>query len=144
MGSLLAFDEARRGPGRKVGLMEPDTVPADAADLVRRIQAGDRRAEEERRITATLDRFEKTLRTKLKEEGDGEGEQLALLSTHELTGHERRQFEEDRRRWQHRLEGLPAERERELAAIAARYREPRSHLFPAAVVFVVPAKEARR
>ncbi|MGW1255458.1 DISARM system SNF2-like helicase DrmD [Streptomyces sp. NPDC002513] len=122
------------------------SLEARATELGRQLESrlADRRAEEERRITATLDRFEATLRAKLKEEGDGEGEQLTLLSTHELTGHERRQFEDDRRRWQERLEGLPAERERELAAIAARYREPRSHLFPAAVVFVVPAKEARR
>ncbi|WP_329362081.1 DISARM system SNF2-like helicase DrmD [Streptomyces sp. NBC_01483] len=122
------------------------SLEARASELGRQLESrlADRRVEEERRITATLDRFEATLRAKLKEEGDGEGEQLALLSTHELTGHERRQFEDDRRRWQERLEGLPAERERELAAIAARYREPRSHLFPAAVVFVIPAKEARR
>ncbi|MFL9683488.1 DISARM system SNF2-like helicase DrmD [Streptomyces sp. KL110A] len=122
------------------------SLEARAGELGRQLESrlADRRAEEERRITATLSRFEATLRAKLKEEGDGEGEQLALLSTHELTGHERRQFEDDRRRWQERLEGLPAERERELAAIAARYREPRSHLFPAAVVFVIPAKEARR
>ncbi|MFG2470142.1 DISARM system SNF2-like helicase DrmD [Streptomyces canus] len=122
------------------------SLEARAGELGRQLESrlADRRAEEERRITATLDRFEATLRAKLKEEGEGEGEQLALLSTHELTGHERRQFEDDRRRWRERLEGLPAERERELAAIAARYREPRSHLFPAAVVFVIPAKEARR
>ncbi|NEB12919.1 helicase [Streptomyces coelicoflavus] len=123
-----------------------DSLKARATERGRQLESrlADRRTEEERRITATLDRFENTLRAKLKEEGDGEGEQLALLTTHELTGHERRQFEEDRQRWLHRLEGLPAERERELSAIAARYREPRSHLFPAAVVFVVPAKEARR
>ncbi|MEU2264568.1 DISARM system SNF2-like helicase DrmD [Streptomyces sp. NPDC019645] len=122
------------------------SLEARSSELGRQLEGrlADRRAEEERRITATLDRFEATLRAKLKEEGDGDGEQLALLSTHELTGHERRQFEDDRRRWQDRLGGLPAERERELAAIAARYREPRSHLFPAAVVFVIPAKEARR
>ncbi|MFE5171180.1 DISARM system SNF2-like helicase DrmD [Streptomyces sp. NPDC056634] len=122
------------------------SLKARGTELSRQLESrlADRRTEEERRITATLDRFEATLRAKLKEEGDGEGEQLALLSTHELTGHERRQFEDDRRRWEERLQGLPAERERELAAIAARYREPRSHLFPAAVVFVVPAKEARR
>ncbi|MFR9756778.1 DISARM system SNF2-like helicase DrmD [Streptomyces sp. TR06-5] len=104
----------------------------------------ERQAEEERRINATLDRFEQTLNAKLTAEGEGEGEQIALLSTHELTGHERRQFEEDRLRWQHRREQLPAERARELAAIAARYRDPRPHLFPVAVVFVIPAKEARR
>ncbi|GAB3119820.1 DISARM system SNF2-like helicase DrmD [Streptomyces calidiresistens] len=122
------------------------SLEARAAELGRQLESrlADRRAEEERRITATLDRFEASLRAKLREEGDGEGEQLALVSTHELTGHERRQFEDDRRRWRERLDGLPAERDRELAAIAARYREPRSHLFPAAVVFVIPAEEARR
>ena len=122
------------------------SLEARAAERGRQLESrlADRRAEEERRITATLDRFEATLRAKLKEEGEGEGEQMTLLSAHELTGHERRQFEDDRRRWRERLDGLPAERERELAAIAARYREPRSHLFPAAVVFVIPAKEARR
>jgi superfamily II DNA or RNA helicase len=103
-----------------------------------------RRAEEENRITATLDRFETTLRAKLKEEGDGLGEQIALFGTREATTAEQRQYREDRDHWADRLEGLPAERERELATIAARYREPRSHLFPVAVVFVVPAKEARR
>ncbi|MDH6228157.1 DISARM system SNF2-like helicase DrmD [Streptomyces sp. MJP52] len=122
------------------------SLEARAAELGRQLEGrlADRRTEEERRITATLDRFEATLRAKLKEEDGGDGDQLPLYSIHELTGHERRQFEDDRRRWQERLEGLPAERERELAAIAARYREPRSHLFPAAVVFVIPAKEARR
>ncbi|NWF29446.1 helicase [Streptomyces sp. PKU-EA00015] len=123
-----------------------DSLSARARELGRQLESrlADRQAEEERRITATLDRFENTLRAKLKEEGEGEGEQLALLSTHELAGHERRQFEDDRKRWDDRLKGLPAERTRELAAIAARYHEPRSHLFPVAVVFVVPAKEASR
>ncbi|WP_340556972.1 DISARM system SNF2-like helicase DrmD [Streptomyces sp. GSL17-111] len=105
---------------------------------------GDRRGEEERRITATLDRFETTLRAKLREEGEDEGEQLALINPRALTAHERRQYEDDRARWQRRLDGLPTERDRELAAIAARYRDPGSHLFPVAVVFVIPAKEARR
>ncbi|MFE1784529.1 DISARM system SNF2-like helicase DrmD [Streptomyces sp. NPDC059506] len=104
----------------------------------------DRRAEEERRVHATLDRFEATLRAKLKEEGDGLGEQISLFGERELSSAEQRQYREDRDRWQHRLEGLPAERDRELAAVAARYRDPRSHLFPVAVVLVVPRKEAAR
>ncbi|MDX3631151.1 DISARM system SNF2-like helicase DrmD [Streptomyces europaeiscabiei] len=103
-----------------------------------------RRAQEEDRIKATLDRFEATLRAKLKEEGDDANEQIALFGTREVTTAEQRQYREDRERWQDRIRSLGAERERELATIAARYREPRSHLFPVAVVFVIPAKEARR
>lgn len=103
-----------------------------------------RRAEEEARIQATLDRFEATLRTKLKEEGDDDNEQIALFGTREVSTAEQRQYREDRERWQARIESLSAERERERATIAARYHEPRSHLFPVAVVFVIPAKEARR
>ncbi|MEU2625894.1 DISARM system SNF2-like helicase DrmD [Kitasatospora sp. NPDC007106] len=104
----------------------------------------DRREEEKRRVNATLDRFEATLRAKLKEEGDEIGEQLAFFGDREVTAAEQRQYREDRDRWQARLEGLAVERERELAAIAARYRNPRSHTFPVAVVFVIPAKEATR
>ncbi|SDT42932.1 SNF2 family N-terminal domain-containing protein [Streptomyces sp. TLI_053] len=104
----------------------------------------DRREEEEKRIGATLDRFEATLRAKLKEEGDGIGEQIALFGDRELTSVEQRQYREDRERWDARLKGLAAERERELAVIEKRYREPRSHLFPVAVVFVIPQKEAAR
>ncbi|MCX4438938.1 MULTISPECIES: DISARM system SNF2-like helicase DrmD [Streptomyces] len=103
-----------------------------------------RRTEEENRIRATLDRFEATLRAKLKEEGDEANEQIALFGTREVTTAEQRQYREDRDRWQARIEGLAAERERELAAIAARYHEPSSHLFPVAVVLVIPAKEASR
>ncbi|WP_443062383.1 DISARM system SNF2-like helicase DrmD [Streptomyces sp. NBC_00457] len=103
-----------------------------------------RRTEEENRIQATLDRFEATLRAKLKEEGDEANEQIALFGTREVTTAEQRQYREDRDRWQARIEGLATERERELAAIAARYHEPRSHLFPVAVVLVIPAKEASR
>ncbi|GHG93962.1 DISARM system SNF2-like helicase DrmD [Streptomyces rubradiris] len=103
-----------------------------------------RRGEEEARIQATLDRFEATLRAKLKEEGDDAGEQIALFGTREVTTAEQRQYREDRDRWEARIREIPAERERELAAIAARYEEPRSHLFPVAVVFVIPTKEARR
>ncbi|WP_432075988.1 DISARM system SNF2-like helicase DrmD [Streptomyces wuyuanensis] len=103
-----------------------------------------RHTEEENRIQATLDRFEATLRAKLKEEGDDANEQIALFGTREVTTAEQRQYREDRERWQDRIEGLGAERDRELAAIVARYREPSSHLFPVAVVFVIPAKEASR
>ncbi|WP_255686655.1 hypothetical protein [Micromonospora okii] len=40
------------------------------------------------------------------------------------------------------MSALAAERDRELAAIAARYRNPQLHRFPVAVVFAVPKPEA--
>jgi hypothetical protein len=42
------------------------------------------------------------------------------------------------------IAGLAAERDRELEAVAARYRDPQPHRFPVAVVFVVPKREATR
>ncbi|MFD5303433.1 DISARM system SNF2-like helicase DrmD [Streptomyces rochei] len=107
-----------------------------------RDRLAERQAEDERRITATLDRFEAQCRAKLKEEDDGA--QMSLFGAHEITSAEQRQYQQDRERWQQRLDNLPAERDSELARIADRYRDPQPHLFPAAVVFVIPAKEARR
>ncbi|MER5758504.1 DISARM system SNF2-like helicase DrmD [Streptomyces sp. NPDC002082] len=123
-----------------------DSLSARARELRASLEKrlDDRRTEEERRIQATLDRFEATLRAKLKEEGEEANEQIALFGTREVTTAEQRQYREDRERWQTRLDDLGTERDRELATIAARYDEPRSHLFPVAVVFVIPAKEARR
>ncbi|MFF3497305.1 DISARM system SNF2-like helicase DrmD [Streptomyces sp. NPDC002795] len=123
-----------------------DSLAARAVELRRSLdrRLDERKAEEERRINATLDRFDAMLRKKLKEEGEDANEQIALFGTREVTTAEQRQYHEDRERWKARLEALSAERDRELATISARYDDPRSHLFPVAVVFVIPAKEARR
>ncbi|MEU4174066.1 DISARM system SNF2-like helicase DrmD [Streptomyces sp. NPDC026589] len=122
------------------------SLDARAGELGRSLERrlADRRAEEERRINATLDRFDAGLRAKLAEEGDEIGEQIALFQDREVTEVERRQYADDKERWEARLRSLEAERARELSAIAARYRDPSPHLFPVAVVFVVPAKEARK
>ena len=42
------------------------------------------------------------------------------------------------------LVALAAERDRELAAIADRYRSQEAHRFPVAVVAVIPRREATR
>jgi hypothetical protein len=42
-----------------------------------------------------------------------------------------------------RLKEIPAEIERETAAIQARYANPQARLFPVAVTFLVPEKLAR-
>lgn len=101
------------------------------------------RCEAERgRVVEDLDRFERNLRAALaQDENDAED---ALFSRVEAakTRDELAQYRRDRQSWERRLSGLAAERERELAAIDARYRDPRPHQFPVAVVFVVPHHQA--
>lgn len=97
---------------------------------------------EQARVVANLAQFETTLRAKLTED---EGED-ALFSRIEAarSKEELDQYRKDRRAWEDRLSRLAEERDRELETIAARYRDPRSHRFPVAVVFVVPKREAIR
>ena len=103
-----------------------------------------RRDAEQARIIANLDQFAATLRDALATD-DAEAED-ALFSRAEAgkTRDELAQFRRDRQSWQERLAGLAAERDRELEAIAARYRDPQPHRFPVAVIFVVPRREATR
>ncbi|MFD0883226.1 DISARM system SNF2-like helicase DrmD [Streptosporangium algeriense] len=97
---------------------------------------------EQTRIRAGLERFEATLRAKLAEDDDED----ALFSRVEAarSKEELDQYRKDRRSWEERLSRLAEERDRELEAIAARYRDPKPHRFPVAVVFVVPKREAVR
>ena len=103
-----------------------------------------RRDAEQARVTANLDQFAASLRQALAED-DADAE-AALFSRAEAakTTEELQQYRRDRQSWAQRLAGLDAERDRELAAIAARYRDPTPHRFPVAVVFVVPRQEATR
>jgi hypothetical protein len=100
-----------------------------------------RREAEERRINANLDQFAATLRDALAVD-----DEPALFSLAELekSRDELAQYRKDRHSWEERLTGLEDERRRELAAIADRYRDPQPHLFPVAVVFVVPRQEAMK
>ncbi|WP_327654709.1 DISARM system SNF2-like helicase DrmD [Streptomyces sp. NBC_00483] len=93
-----------------------------------------RRAESER-IAANIDRFRASLRAALGQAPQGDG-QL------ELAFDEAEQQRRDRENWEQRLEALESEKQRETAAIAARYATPQPLLFPVAVVFVVPRREA--
>ncbi|MEV4801410.1 DISARM system SNF2-like helicase DrmD [Nonomuraea sp. NPDC049421] len=97
---------------------------------------------EQTRFVANIERFEATLRAKLAE-GD-QGDALFSRAEAAATKEERDQYRRDRRSWEERLAGLGRERDRELEAIAARYRDPRPHRFPVAVVFVMPRREATR
>ncbi|SCL28676.1 SNF2 family N-terminal domain-containing protein [Micromonospora pallida] len=103
-----------------------------------------RQEAERQRIIHNLEQFAATLRGAL-DADDSETEQ-ALISRAEAskTREELTQYRKDRQSWEDRLLALEAERDRELEAVAARYRDPKDHSFPVAVVFVVPKREATR
>jgi hypothetical protein len=102
-----------------------------------------RREDEERRITANLERFAATLRRALARADDPESEytqlMLELRDERELL-----QARADQAAWRSRLDRLATEREAELDRIRRRYADPKDHLFPVAVVFVVPKREVVR
>jgi superfamily II DNA or RNA helicase len=99
--------------------------------------------DERRRIIANSSRFETDLKQAL---ADSEAEEGALFSVAEGRGDEREmaQWRHDRDNWATKLDRLTAERDRELARVAARYKDSRRHSFPVAVIFVVPRREATR
>jgi hypothetical protein len=101
-----------------------------------------RRDAERARVVANFDQFAATLRAALAADGDED----ALISRIDVekSRDELAQYRRDREAWSRRLADLDAERERELATIAARYADPRPHRFPVAVVFVVPRHDATR
>ncbi|MFJ2233881.1 DISARM system SNF2-like helicase DrmD [Streptomyces sp. NPDC087859] len=96
-----------------------------------------RRREEAERIAANIDAFRASLRAAIGKPAEEEEEgQL------ELAFDEAEQQRRDRENWEKRLDALESEKEREFASIAARYAQPKPLLFPVAVVFVVPRREA--
>jgi len=103
-----------------------------------------RRLAEREQIADTLDRFADGLRRAL--EPDPQQDEDALFSQTEITRtrEELAQYRRDRQAWAERLERLQDEREREFAAIDHRYADPQPHVFPVAVVFVIPRQEAVR
>ncbi len=64
--------------------------------------------------------------------------QLSLFSDPE-----REQFERNIDSLRARADQIPAEIDREAAAIRARYADPQTRLFPVAVTFLVPERLAR-
>jgi hypothetical protein len=67
-----------------------------------------------------------------------EAEQLSLFDEPE-----REQFERNKLALQGRLKEIPAEIERETAAIKARYADPQPRMFPVAVTFLVPERHSK-
>ncbi|MEV1142733.1 DISARM system SNF2-like helicase DrmD [Micromonospora sp. NPDC049799] len=101
-----------------------------------------RQAAEQQRIIDNLDQFATTLRGALAD--DDAEDALFSVAVAAKSKEELAQYRKDRQSWEERLSALEVERDRELAAVAARYRDPKPHRFPVAVVFVVPKREAIR
>ncbi|WP_327040881.1 DISARM system SNF2-like helicase DrmD [Micromonospora ureilytica] len=101
-----------------------------------------RQTAEQQRIVDNLDQFAATLRGALAD--DDAEDALFSLAVAAKSKDELAQYRKDRQSWEERLSALEVERDRELAAIAARYRDPKPHRFPVAVVFIVPKREAIR
>jgi superfamily II DNA or RNA helicase len=124
-------------PRLRVGLARAIDVRAAErrASLDTRLEK--RREDERRRINVTLDRFATTLRGALDDEEE-------TLMDFLKDAREQAQARRDRQSWVERLEHLDADRARQLARVDDRYAEPTPHLFPVAVVCVVPEREAVR
>ena len=102
-----------------------------------------RQADERRRITENLDRFGAALRGRLAA-ADDEDTELALFAAEVTDPVESAQLRRDQQSWRRRLDTLPAELDTELHRISARYADPADHLFPVAVVFVIPRRDVTR
>src|SRR5699024_11455176 len=93
-------------------------------------QLADRHAADRGRLEAIFDRFGHTLSDALrKAKGLADEDQPTLFDV------ERRQSERDLRQIRERIDALADERERELAAVDARYTDVQARTFHAAVVF---------
>ncbi|MEU7948858.1 DISARM system SNF2-like helicase DrmD [Micromonospora taraxaci] len=101
-----------------------------------------RQAAEQQRIVDNLDQFATTLRGALAD--DDAEDALFSVAVAAKSKEELAQYRKDRQSWEERLSALQVERDRELDIVAARYRDPKPHRFPVAVVFVVPKREATR
>lgn len=112
-------------------------LEARAADRVEslRKRLADREAADAATITAVLTDLRDTIGAELSRITGEENGQLML----DFNPEERSQFERDAEALQRRLDEIPDEIDREVAAVRARYAAPTPRLFPAAVEFLYPA-----
>lgn len=96
---------------------------------------GDRAQKEAADITAVLTELRQSI---LNELDEPEFKQLELFNTAE-----KEQFERNVNSLKVRVEQIPAEIEREVAAIQARFANPTPRLFPLAITYLIPQKLAR-
>lgn len=111
-----------------------ETRAADRVESLRK-RLADREDADAATITAVLTDLRDTIGAELARITGEEKGQL----TFDFNPEERSQFERDAEALQRRLDEIPDEIEREVAAVRARYAAPTPRLFPAAVEFLYPA-----
>jgi hypothetical protein len=108
-----------------------DTRMRDRAKALQR-KLAEREQRDIENIAAVLTELERGIRAELAVEEPGQLELWTL--------DEREQLRRNRGALERRLRELPAEREREIAAIRARYADPQPRMFPVAVEVLVPKR----
>lgn len=135
------WERSRAALEAGAGLVAAVRARAETRHESLRNQLAQQRAAEEARTVDRLDRFAASLREALEEDDE---DTLFSAAVVDKSSEELKQYRHDREEWDRKLKRLGEVRESELAAIAARYRDPVPHVFPMAVVFVVPRREATR
>jgi hypothetical protein len=100
-----------------------------AESLASRLKA--QAQEDEEAVVAILGELERSIRDRL-------GNVQLLLPIDDPDRNDLEAFERDREALERRLEALPEEVEAEQARVRARYTDPEPHLFPAAVMLLLP------
>jgi hypothetical protein len=135
------WERSRAALEAGAGLVAAVRARAETRHESLRNQLTQQRAAEEARTVDRLDRFAASLRQALEEDDE---DTLFSAAVDDKSSEELAQYRRDRDEWDRKLKRIGEVRESELAAIAARYRDPAPHVFPMAVVFVVPRREATR
>lgn len=121
-------------PKYRDGLLSAVEARADErAESLRRV-IGERAEKEAKDVAAILEELAASITKALTDSGPP---QLALF-----TSDEKDQLERNRAAMKARLDAIPAELERETAAVRRRYATPVARFFPVAVTYLVPASAA--
>jgi hypothetical protein len=119
---------------------------APALSQVLQARTEDRTAGLQKKLAERADKEADDIRailTELKRAIEDELDQPACVQLTLFDEPEREQFERNKLALQSRLKEIPAEIERETAAIKARYADPQPRMFPVAVTFLVPERLAK-
>ena len=127
-------------PGHRAALIQSlEARRSERTDSLTR-QLAERADKEAQDISAVMQELLTAIRLELKQM-DGP-QQLGLFQGFDRA--EQSQFEENRRSLSNRLTEIPQELESEVAAIRARFADIHARVFPVAVTYLVPEREARR
>jgi hypothetical protein len=122
----------------------PKLAPSLATALQARTE--DRTAGLQKKLAERADKEADDIRailTELKRSIEEELDQPEVVQLTLFDEPEREQFERNKLALQSRLKEIPAEIERETAAVKARYADPQPRMFPVAVTFLVPERTAK-